>query len=313
MNIALIEPLQIPKQMLAAFAQEMNKLGHAFTSYDQKPKDLEELKRRVDDQDIIMLANHPLPYEAICSNDRLKMIDVAFTGTDHICVKEAKEKNILICNASGYSDISVSELVLGMVLSCYRKLPDANEAIRHQKGSEGFIGREIYGKNVAIVGTGKIGLQTAKLFKAFGANLYAISRTKKQEAIELGIKYGSFDDIFPISDIVSIHLPLTDETKSIIGKKEFSLLKDGALVINCARGQIINQTALVEEALKGRLQFAIDVFDQEPPLVNYPLFKSEALLSPHIAYYTQESMIRRAKIVFENVRNYLAGSPSNVI
>lgn len=317
MKIKLIEPLSIKDDLLESYKKEVEEQGHEFVYYDTKASSEDEFIERASDADILMIANTPLPDSVIEKSENLKLINVAFTGFDHVNVELAKEKGIKVCNASGYSNVSVSELVIGMVLNIYRKINKGDIFTRQGKTHQDYYkGLEIKDKTVGIIGTGNIGLETAKLFKAFGAKLIANSRTEKAEAKELGIEYKSIEDVMTHSDIVSIHLPVNDITKGFISKDLIAMMKKEAILINCARGPIVDNTALAEALNEDRIAYAgIDVFDMEPPIPSdYPLVNSKnTLLTPHIAYLTEEAMVRRAAIAFDNSLSFAKGEEKNIV
>ncbi|MCD8023121.1 MAG: NAD(P)-binding domain-containing protein, partial [Lachnospiraceae bacterium] len=181
--------------------------------------------------------------------------------------------------------------------------------------SAGSCGREICGKPVVIIGLGRIGLMTAKLFLAFGAKVIAYSRSEKEEAKALGISYRSLEEVLSQSDIVSLNLPLNAQTRGFLSRERIALMRPDTVFINCARGPIVDNAALAEALNADRLGFAcVDVYDMEPPLPSdYPLLHAKhTLLTPHQAFISEEAMLRRAEIVFENVYAYLAGAPVNV-
>lgn len=317
MRVKLIEPLSITKELLEEYKRKLEDEGHEFISYDDKASTEEEFLERSKDADILMIANTKLPDSVIDNADILKLINVAFTGFDHVNVDLAKEKGIKVCNASGYSNTSVSELVIGMVLNIYRKINQSHQMTKDEKThADYYRGLEIKDKTVAIIGTGNIGLETAKLFKAFGANVIAYSRTEKQEAKDLGIEYVSLEDAFKKADIVSIHLALNNNTRGFINKELLSSMKKDAVLINCARGPIVDNQALAELLNKDKIAFAgIDVFDMEPPIPSdYPLLNAKnVLLTPHIAYLTDEAMVRRAEIAFDNTLSFINGKEKNIV
>lgn len=315
MKISLLEPLGVPEEKIMALAQGLQAQGHEFVYYPQLSADADELAARGQDSDIIMIANHPYPEKAVMEAKKLKMLSVAFTGIDHIDQNACREKNVMICNASGYSTQTVAELALGMAVSALRKLSEAQERTRNGGTSAGIGGGEIAGRTVGIVGLGKIGLRTAQLFQAFGARVIAFSRTQKEQAKAMGIEYVPLDKLMECSDIVSVHLPLNGETRGMIGAAQIARMKKTAILINCARGPIVDNTALADALNGGRIAYAcVDVFDMEPPLpADYPLLHAKnTLLTPHIGFISEESMLRRAQIVFDNVYAYLAGKPINV-
>ena len=262
-----------------------------------------------------MIANNPYPAEVVEAADCLKMLSVAFTGIDHIGTEKCKEKGVMICNAAGYSNQTVAELVLGMAIDALRNVVKANETVRNGGTSAGIGGREICGRTVGIIGLGRIGLMCAKLFLAFGAKVIAYNRSESEEAKALGIEYKPLEEVLKTSDIISLNLPLNNETKGFLDAEKIALMKPDAVFINCARGPIVDNAALAKALNTGKLGFAcVDVFDMEPPLpADYPLLGAKnTLLTPHQAFISEESMLRRAKIVFDNVYAYIDGKPINV-
>lgn len=317
MRIKLIEPLSIPEELLSKYKEKLEKEGHEFVSYKDKAQTEEEFLERSKDAEILMIANTKLPDSVIEKSKNLKLINVAFTGFDHVNVDLAKEKGIKVCNASGYSNTSVAELVIGMVLNIYRKISLGDPMTREGKTHlDYYRGLEIKDKTVAIIGTGNIGLETARLFKAFGANVIAYSRHENEEAKKLGVEYVSLEDAFKRADIVSVHLALNKHTRGFVNKDLLSLMKKEAIFINCARGPIVDNQALADLLEEEKIAYAgIDVFDMEPPIpADYPLLNTKnILLSPHIAYLTDEAMIRRAEIAFDNSLSFARGQEKNIV
>ena len=315
MKISLLEPIGVSQAVLDELSQGLKDRGHEFCYYDTKTTDVEELKRRTAGCDIVMIANNPYPAEVVESADALKMISVAFTGIDHIGVKACKDKDIMICNAAGYSNQTVAELVIGMAIDGLRNVAKANDVVRKGGTSAGIGGREICGRTVGIIGLGKIGMVAAKLFLAFGAKVIAYNRSQSEEAKALGIEYKSLEEVLSESDIVSLNMPLNDSTRGFISADKIALMKPDTVFINCARGPIVDNEALAKALNEDKLGFAcLDVFDMEPPIPeDYPILHAKnTLLTPHQAFIYEESMIRRAKIVFDNVYAYLDGNPVNV-
>ncbi|MCR4676548.1 MAG: hydroxyacid dehydrogenase [Sphaerochaetaceae bacterium] len=315
MNISLIEPLGVPESVIRELARPIEEMGHSFTYYDTKTTDKEELKKRSHGQDVVMIANNPYPAEVVEASDELKMLAVAFTGIDHVGLGACKDKGVMVCNCAGYSDVCVSEQVIGMAISLMRKFPVCDETVRNGGTNAGLAGTEIAGKRVGLIGCGNIGKMTARLFLAFGAEVVAYARTKRAEVEAMGVKYVSLEELLSTSDIVSLHTPNNASTKGMIDRKAISLMKESAYFINCARGPIVDNRALSEALNEGKIAgAAIDVFDTEPPLAaDYPLLGAKnTLLTPHVAFLTKESMVRRAKIEFDNVVSYLSGKPENV-
>ena len=248
MKISLLEPIGIDAELMDKLSAPLKEMGHEFVYYDNKTTDKDELLKRACDSEIVMIANNPLPDSVIEKCDKLKMLDVAFTGIDHVGQTACKAKDVMICNAAGYSNETVSELAVGMAIAVLRKIAEGDKAVRNggTLASAGLMGTELNTKTVGIIGTGRIGIMTAKLFKAFGCKVIGYSRTKKPEAVEVGIEYMELDDVLKTSDIVSLHIPATAETKNSIN---YALLKDmpkGAMLVNTARKEVINEAELIK-------------------------------------------------------------------
>ena len=211
--------------------------------------------------------------------------------------------------------LAMAENALGLAVACLRFVPACDAAVRQGGTGAALRGTEICGKTVGIVGTGAIGLRTARLFLAFGAKVIAHSRTHRQEALDMGIEYVSLEELMERSDIVSLHVPSNGETRRLISAPLLARMKPTAILINAARGAVVDNAALADALNQGRLAGAgIDVFDTEPPLPeSEPLLHAKnTVLTPHVAFATDESMLRRAEIVFHNLDAWLAGRPENV-
>lgn len=313
MKIAIVEPLGIDKQSVEKLQNEFLPKDIELIYYDTIPKDDAEKIRRSENAQIIMLANMPFGRNILEKCPELKMLSVAFTGVDHVNMDYCREKNILVCNCSGYANEAVSELVFGMIIDLYRSIFAADDAVRTGKTKAGLKQLELCGKNFGIIGAGAIGLKVANLAKAFGCKVYAYSRTPKN--IE-GVKFVGLDELLSICDIVSVHVPLTEETRDLINADNIAKMKSTAVLINTARGPVVNENALAE-ALNNRViaGAGIDVFNNEPPIdKNNPLIGvSNVVLTPHIGFATKEAMQKRAVIAFANIKKYLEGNPQNIM
>jgi len=244
----------------------------------------------------------------------LKFIAVAFTGYDCVDLSICKQKNISVFNVPAYSTNSVAELAVGLAISLLREIPTAINIVQSGKWNL-KPGLELSGKKIGILGTGEIGTTTAKYFKTFGCEILGWSRSEREEFKKYGAYTNDLIEFFSSVDIVSVHLPLNELTKDIIGEKELSSMKSSAYIINVARGPIIDKNALYnilnEEKIAGA---AIDVFDQEPLEATSPFLQlSNIILTPHIAYKTEEALIRRAKITIGNIVHFIKGEPTNVV
>ena len=315
MKVVLLEPLGIPDSMIRELAAPIEQAGHGFVHYDTKTTDAGELAARSAGADVVMIANNPYPAEVVRGADALKMIAVAFTGIDHVGLDACRERGIAVCNCAGYSDVSVAELTVGLTIDVLRHVVPADAAVRAGGTSVGLVGREIAGKTVGIIGTGHIGCAAGRLFGAFGAHVLGYARHESAAARAAGIEQVPLERLLTESDIVSLHLPLNDSTRGWFGADKIAAMKDGAVLINCARGAIVDNDELASALDSGKLAGAgVDVYDMEPPLPEgYKLLGAKnCVLTPHVAYLTEEAMARRAKIEFDNVTSWLAGTPQNV-
>lgn len=316
MKIVCIEPLGISEDKVDEFAKSLRENGDEFVYYSTRVCESEALIERGKDADIIIIANLPLKGEVIEKCTNLKMISVAFTGVDHIDMDMCKAKNIMVCNAAGYSTNAVTELTFGLIFSVMRNIIQCDEAARNEKTKDGLVGNEIAGMTFGIVGTGAIGSMVADVALAFGCKVIAYSRTIKAEIEKKGIKYVSLEELMTESDIVSLHLPCNDNTKGLISEDKLSLMKKSAIFINTARGPIVDNTALARFLNEGLISGAgIDVFETEPPISNsHPLVNAKnTVLTPHVAFASKEALVKRAIITFNNITEWEKGTPINVI
>ena len=316
MKSVLAEPLGISSELLEKYADEIRVLGHEFTAYSDRPEDLAGLCSRVEDADAVMLANMPFPGEAVRAGKNLRYIDIAFTGVDHVDIAACKERGISVSNASGYSDVAVAELAFGLMLGLSRNIVPCNQAVRRAGTKDGLVGTELFGKTLGVVGTGKIGTTVIRIALAFGMKVIAYSRTVKPELDAMGVRFTSMPELMEESDIVTLHVPQNAATNGMISRELIGRMKQGAMLINTARGPIVDSAALAGALESGRLRGAgIDVFETEPPIPeDHPLVKApNTLLTPHVAFATVEALERRAEIVFGNLKAWLAGTVQNQI
>ena len=308
MNITCVEPLGISPDRFETLREHYASLGHTFNYYLDRREDEPTLVERMRDADVVVISNIKLSATVLSQCPNLKYLSVAFTGLDHIDLAYCREHGIEVQNAAGYSTTAVSELAVGMMLDLLRNIITLNELIR-QGGSRGtFLGRELRGKTVGIVGTGAIGIATARLVVAFGAKVIAWSRTERPEVKAMGVEYMPLDDLLRQSDIVSLHVPLCDQTRHLIGKEQLALMKPTALLVNTARGPVCDIAAVSDALREGVIAgAAFDVFEQEPPLpIDHLLLSSRrCLVTPHVAFATEESFAARADIVFDHVDAWL--------
>ena len=309
MKIVAVEPIGISRQRAEELVERYAAKGCDFVVYPDRKEDEQTLVERMKDADVVIVSNIRLSREVLEQCPKLKFLNVAFTGLDHIDGEYCREKGIVIRNASGYATQAVAELAVGLMLDVYRKITPFDASTRNLQGRNNILGRELHGKTVGLVGTGAIGLRTAAILKAFGCRLLAYSRTERQEALDMGIEYTTLEDLMKRSDIISLHTPLTAQTKGLISREMLELCKPSAIIINTARGAVIDNKALAEMLNKDCIAGAgIDVYEYEPPLQsNHPLLSAKnAVLLPHVAFATQESFSMRVDIILRNLDEYLA-------
>ena len=312
MKIVLTESLDIPEEELTALAAPLEKLGHSFAFYE-KTNDTGTLTEEVRDADVIMLANMPMPEEVLRVCGNLKYVDIAFTGVDHVATGVLRERSIPFSNASGYSTEAVAELGIGMALSLLRNMRETEAKCRAGGTKAGLVGTELAGKTCGIVGFGHIGSRTAELLHAFRCSVLAVSRTRHENCPDY-VEQTDLETLLRKSDIVFLHCPLNDSTRGLISAKQLEMMKSTAVLINLARGPVVNSRDLAEALNAGVIAAAAsDVFEKEPPLdESEPLLTAKhTLLTPHIAFATAESMKLRAGIVFDNLYAFLNGEIKN--
>ncbi len=313
MKVAILEPLGVKDEFLMDILDKNLREKVEVSYFNTKTTDDDELIERGKEAEVLVVSNLPLSERVISNCSNVKLISVAFTGVDHIAMDYCRKNNIMVCNCSGYSNHAVSELVFGSLLSLMRNIIKCDERTRSGETKDGLIGNELFGKKFGVIGAGAIGSRTAMIANAFGCEVYV---TKHNKEVNVPFKVKEVDEIMAECDIISIHTPLNESTKGLIGEKEISLMKKNAILVNMARGGVLDSTALAkalnEEKIAGAV---IDVFENEPPIdINHPLVKAKnTVLTPHVAFATKEALELRAEMVVENVVKYIDGAPINIV
>ncbi|MFA9371514.1 MAG: NAD(P)-dependent oxidoreductase [Labilibaculum antarcticum] len=313
MKFSILEPIGITASKYEQLKQEFEALGHELIFFTDRNEDEKELIKRAKGADAIIVSNIPITKTFLDACPNLSMISVAFTGVDHIDMETCRERKILVSNAAGFSTESVAELTIGMILSVYRKIVSGDSITRFGGDRAGFLGSELNGKTIGIVGAGAIGLRVAEIAKVFNCRVIAFNRSEK--SVE-GIEFVSMDVLLKEADVVSLHVPLTADTKGLFGREEFKKMKPSAILINTARGPVVDNAALCEALQNAEIAgAAVDVYEKEPPLdKEHILFTAPNLIMlPHLAFATHESFNKRVDIVMENIRLWLSGKPRNMM
>ncbi len=310
MKISIIEPLGIKQEKLEDLLAEIFK-EHEITFYSDRKEDEDTLIERCKMADIIVLTNIKLSKNVLEKCINLKYICVAFTGFNHIDMDYCNQNNILVSNCAGYSTNAVTELVFGLIINIYRHINEHNLAIRN--GAKTVLSaNEIANKKFGIVGLGTIGTKVATTAKAFDCDVYYYSKNSRNK----NFKYLELDELLQTCDIVSIHLAQNEDTINLINEEKIALMKKNSILINTARGPIVNSVALAKALNDEKIKAAgIDVYEMEPPIdLSHPLLNCKnCLTTPHIAFSSYEALEKRAIIVKDNLIAYLNGKPINVI
>jgi D-3-phosphoglycerate dehydrogenase len=309
-NIKIIEPIGESEAAIRARLKEfLDEGGHRLSVSDTRGMADGELLQKVKDADVLLLSNRPLSGAVIEACPNLKLICVAFTGLDHVDQEACRARGIIVRNAAGYAVHAVSELAIGLMIAVLRRIVSSDATVRAGRGNGELIGHELFGKTLGIVGCGAIGVQVARLGNAFGCHVLGFERhVLRIEGV--AIEQVELDELLSRSDIVSLHVPLTTETRGLIGRQQLGRMKPSAILINTARGGIVDQPALLDALDRDRLAGAgIDVFDIEPPLpAQHPIFQTRnTVLLPHIGFETVEASSAKADIALRHLEDYLTG------
>lgn len=278
----------------------------------------EELVNDINDfEAIVVRSRTKVTREVIEAAPKLRIIARAGVGVDNVDVEAATERGVMVVNAPESTSITVAEHAMGLMLSLARKISLADKSVKEGKWDKSaFMGMELNGKTLGIVGMGRIGSQVASRCKAFGMDLMVYDPYITPEAAaEIGVEVMDLYGLLRVADVITIHVPLTPETKHLIAKEEMEIMKDNAFIINCARGGIINEEDLYQAILDGKIGgAALDVFEQEPPKDNPLLTLDNVVFTPHIGASTREAQRDAAIIVAKDVKEVLkGGSPKNVL
>ncbi|GMR04515.1 MAG: phosphoglycerate dehydrogenase [Thermodesulfobacteriota bacterium] len=279
----------------------------------------EELKEKIKDfHALVVRSATKVTPEILDAAENLKVIGRAGTGVDNIDVPGATKKGIVVMNTPGGNTVTTAEHAVSMMLALARKIPQATASMKSGKWEKKkFQGTEVTGKTLGILGVGNIGSVVASRALGLKMNVIAFDPFISQEAADkMGIALVSMDELFERSDFISIHVPLTKETRNVVNKDAFKKMKKGVRIINCARGGIVNEADLAEAINKKIVAgAALDVFDKEPPGEDNPLLAlDEAILTPHLGASTSEAQENVAVAVAEQISDYLlSGTIRNAV
>ncbi len=277
----------------------------------------EELLSNVERYDaLIVRGRTKVTAQVIEKGTNLKVIGRAGIGVDNIDVNAATNRKIAVVNAPTGSTISVAELTLGHMLSLARWLPQADKSIKEGKWEKKkFMGVELSGKTLGLLGSGRIGTEVAKRAQSFGMRTIAYDPyLPPQIAKDNNIDLIDMETLLKEADFLSIHTALTPETRGIVGPKELSMMKKTAYLINCARGEVVQEQALADAVKSGTIAgAALDVFEKEPPTGSPLVGLENVFMTPHIGASTREGQFRAGMIIVEQVDKVLKGDKPDYI
>ncbi|MFA6320439.1 MAG: phosphoglycerate dehydrogenase [Candidatus Omnitrophota bacterium] len=271
----------------------------------------DELKKVIKDYDALLVRSATkVTKDVIAVADKLKIIGRAGVGLDNVDVEAASKKGIIVVNTPAGNTISTAEHTFSMLLALSRSIPQADFSVKKGEWErKKFMGVEVYGKTLGIVGLGRIGTEVAKRALSFGMKVLAYDPfLSADRAKELGIELVDLKTIYKNADYITVHTPLTDETRHMISDKEFAIMKKNVRLVNCARGGIIDEEALVKAIEAGKVAgAAFDVFEQEPPKSSKLCKLDKVVLTPHLGASTEEAQMNVAIDVANTVRDMLLG------
>ncbi|MCM8784267.1 MAG: phosphoglycerate dehydrogenase [Candidatus Omnitrophica bacterium] len=279
---------------------------------DVKVKQPEEvIKEIIGDYDALVVRSETKVTAGIIERaQRLKVIGRAGVGLDNVDVEAATKRGIIVMNAPEGNTISTAEHTLSMILALSRNIPQADASLKKGEWNrKKFMGVELYGKALGIIGLGRIGKEVAKRAMSFGMKIIAYDPyLPSDKAKSLGVELVDWEELLKKADYISFHIPLTDETKNMISEREFKIMKKGMRIINCARGGIVDEKALVKAIEEGIVEgVALDVFEKEPP-GDHPLLKSEKVIAtPHLGASTEEAQISVSMDIARQIKDVLLG------
>lgn len=292
---------------------------HTLSSYGTT--EAHETLARIRGADIVITNKVVISAQAFAENPQLKLVAVTATGVNNVDVEAAKQNGTAVCNIRAYGNESVAEHAFMMMITLMRNLPayqrDVAAGLWENSPFFCHLGapmRDLNGKTLAIFGRGNIGKTLAAYAQAFKMNV-VFAEHKNAQSVRDG--YVSFDEAIRSADVVSLNCPLTPQTANMIGEAELQQMKPGAILINCGRGGLVDEAALVAALKYGQIGGAgFDVLTQEPPRDGNPLLKARLpnlIVTPHIAWASQEAANRLFDILVDNINRFVAGNPQNLV
>ncbi len=289
--------------------------AYVRTSYDQ-------IAQRIGDADFVLLNKCRMDEEILSQCPNLKWVGIIATGTDNLNLEACRRHGVQVANVPGYSTYSVAQMTFSLLLAVCQCAERQNRAVQDGHWQLNVPAEyrilpqvELFGKTFGIFGYGSIGRQAGRIAKAFGMRVLACTRTVRPEYAADGVEFVDFDTLLKESDVLSLHTPATPATRGVISAAALEKIKPGCILVNTARGALVDEAAVAEALKNGRLGFyAADAFAVEPLPADSPLRGlPNALLTPHIAWTTKEALQKLMDITTQNLRSFLAGAGENIV
>ncbi|MDP3064289.1 MAG: phosphoglycerate dehydrogenase [Chloroflexota bacterium] len=292
-------------------------LAREVRFYFDRPLEPDVLLERIRDAEAVIniRATSKFTRHVLEACPRLKLVSVWGVGVDNIDLAAATRLGITVSNTPGYASIGVAEHALTLALSVARQIITNDRLIRSGSWSRGWL-VQLYGKTLGVVGAGPIGQRMVELGRGVGMKVVAWTRKPTPErARQLGVEFLPLEELLRQSDVVSLHLPLTDETRGLLNRERLALMKPTAILVNTGRGPLIDEAALTDALREKRLAGAgLDVFATEPLPKGHPLTTLDnVVLSPHAAQASPETTLRGVEMSIENIESFLRGQPIRVV
>ena len=296
-----------------------------FEIYDRTTYSIEEaplIIERAKDAEVILTNKTPLTKEILDELPMLKYIGVLATGYNVVDVEAAKERNITVTNIPSYGTDTVAQAAIALLLELCHRTGDHSNAVKNGEWTNSpdfcFWNHpiiELSGKTMGIIGYGQIGQTTSRIAQAFGMKVLAYNRTREKVIETESVRYATLEELYREADVIMLHCPLTEENEGFINKESIEQMKDSVLIVNNARGALINEADLADALNRGKVAGAgLDVVSEEPISEDNPLLKAKnCIITPHIAWASLEARQRLLNIAVENLSKYLEGNPINVV
>ena len=282
--------------------------GPAFDELgDVEVRALGELESARPDVEALLVANEPVPVDLL---PELKLVANFGVGYDRLGIEELRRRGIAVANTPGVLSAATADLTFALILAVRRRVVEGDARVRRGewRGSwaDGFLAEELTGSTLGIIGLGRIGQAVARRAQGFELRVLYAQRTRAET--DLG-EFRELDELLAESDIVTIHAPLTPETRGLLDARRLALLRDGAAVVNTARGEIVDESALAAELVSGRLRAGLDVFTHEPHVPEELLELPNVILTPHLGSATRQTREAMTRLVVDNVLAFERGEP----